>query len=87
MLPILRQIIFLNILSVVEIKDLNALIDNTPFFNQPIKNKQEAYENLVKISINDDYTTGNLLDYLHYQKYHKLIGIDVSRQENTSIPQ
>ena len=74
-------------MSVVEIKDLNALIDNTPFFNQPIKNKQEAYENLVKISINDDYTTGNLLDYLHYQKYHKLIGIDVSRQENTSIPQ
>ena len=71
----------------MEIKDLNALIDNTPFFNQPIKNKQEAYENLVKISINDDYTTGNLLDYLHYQKYHKLIGIDVSRQENTSIPQ
>ena len=87
MLLILRQIIFLNILSVVEIKDLNALIDNTPFFNQPIKNKQEAYENLAKISINDDYTTGNLLDYLHYQKYHKLIGIDVSRQENTSIPQ
>ena len=86
MLLILRQIIFLNILSVVEIKDLNALIDNTPFFNQPIKNKQEAYENLVKISINDDYTTGNLLDYLHYQKY-KLIVIDVSRQENTSIPQ
>ena len=71
----------------MEIKDLNALIDNTPFFNQPIKNKQEAYENLVKISINDDYTTGNLLDYLHYQKYHKLIGIDVSRQENTNIPQ
>ena len=70
----------------MEIKDLNALIDNTPFFNQPIKNKQEAYENLVKISINDDYTTGNLLDYLHYQKY-KLIVIDVSRQENTSIPQ
>ena len=86
MLLILRQIIFLNILSVVEIKDLNALIDNTPFFNQPIKNKQDAYENLVKISINDDYTTGNLLDYLHYQKY-KLIVIDVSRQENTSIPQ
>ena len=70
----------------MEIKDLNALIDNTPFFNQPIKNKQEAYENLVKISINVDYTTGNLLDYLHYQKY-KLIVIDVSRQENTSIPQ
>ena len=27
----------------VEIKDFNALIDNRPFFDQPVKNKQEAY--------------------------------------------
>ena len=27
-----------------EIKDLNALIDNKPFFGQPVKNKQETYE-------------------------------------------
>ena len=32
-------------------------------------------------------TTGNLLDYLHHQKYYKLIGIDLSRQTNTSIAQ
>ena len=31
----------------VEIKDFNALIDNKPFFGQPVKNKQEAYEKLV----------------------------------------
>ena len=36
---------------------------------------------------NDDYTTGNLLDYLYHQKYYKLIGIDLSRQTNMSIPQ
>ena len=36
---------------------------------------------------NNDYTTGNLLDYLYYQKYCKLIGIDLSRQKNTRIPQ
>ena len=25
--------------------------------------------------------------YLYHQRYHKLIGIDLSRQTNTSIPQ
>ena len=53
----------------VEIKDFNALIDNQPSFNQPVKNKQEAYEKLIKMSRNYDYTTGNLLYYLHHQKY------------------
>ena len=37
--------------------------------------------------INDDYTTGNLFDYLHQQNYFQLIDIDWSRQTNTSIPQ
>ena len=27
-----------------EIKDLNALIDNKPFFGQPVRNKQETHE-------------------------------------------
>ena len=36
---------------------------------------------------NDDYKTGNLLDYLYHEKYQKLIGIDLSRQIYTSIPQ
>ena len=35
---------------------------------------------------NSDYTTENLLDYLRHQKYYELIGIDLSRQINTSIP-
>ena len=60
----------------VEIKDFNATIDNNPFFDQP--QKQEAFEKLIEMSRSDDYTTGNLLDYLHHQKYHKL---------NTSNPQ
>ena len=34
----------------VEIKDFNALIGIKPFFDQPIKNKQEAYEKLVEMS-------------------------------------
>ena len=39
------------------------------------------------MSKKDNYTTGNLLDYLHFQRYYKLIGIDLSRQTNASIPQ
>ena len=55
--------------------------------DQPIKNRQEAYETLIEISKNNDYTTGNILDYLYHQKYHKLIDLDLSRQTNTSIPE
>ena len=33
-------------MSLVEIKDFNALLDNEPFFDQPVKNKQGAYEKL-----------------------------------------
>ena len=36
---------------------------------------------------NDDYTTGNLLDYLYRQNYYKLIGTDLSRQTNITILQ
>ena len=39
------------------------------------------------MSRNDDYTVGNLLDFPYHQKYHKLIGINLSRQKNTNIPQ
>ena len=39
------------------------------------------------MSRNNDYTAGYLLDYLYRQKYYKLIGIDLSRQTNTSISQ
>ena len=45
------------------------------------------YEKLIEISRNDDYTTENLLDVSYYQNYYKLIGIDLSRQTNTSISQ
>ena len=38
------------------------------------------------MSRSDGYTTGNLLDYLHHQKYYTLIGIGLSRQANTNIP-
>ena len=35
-------------LPLIAIKDFNALIDNKPFFDQPLKSKYEAYENFSK---------------------------------------
>ena len=65
----------------VKIKIFIALIENKPFFDQPVKNKQEPYEKRIGMWKNDDYTTGNLLDYLYHQKYYKVIGKDLSRQK------
>ena len=34
----------------VEMKDFNVLIDRKPFFEIPIKNKEEAYEAIIEMS-------------------------------------
>ena len=39
------------------------------------------------MSRNNDYATGNLSDYSCHQNYYKIIGIDLSRKINTTIPQ
>ena len=43
-------------MPLVEIKDFNALIDNKPFFDQPVKNKQKVYEKLIAMSRNNECT-------------------------------
>ena len=53
----------------VETKEFNVLIDENPFFEISIKNKEEAYEAIIEISKNNDYTTGNLLDYEYFPKH------------------
>ena len=42
-------------MPLVEIEEFNTLIDNKPFFDKSIKNKQEEYENLVEKSRKYDY--------------------------------
>ena len=73
-------------MSLVESNDFDALIDNKQFFHQPLKNKQEASEKFIKF-LRLFMWNQNLLDYLHYQKYYKLVGIGLSRQTNTSTEQ
>ena len=42
--------------------------------------KEDAYEKVVDMSKNNDYTTGNLLDFAYFKENHKLIEIDLSKQ-------
>ena len=62
-------------------KDFNVIIDKLAFFDLPIRTKEEAYEKIIDISRNNEYTTGNLLDYDYFKKYYKLIAIDLSKQQ------
>ena len=47
----------------IEIKYFNALIDNKPFFWSAENINKKHMEKLVEMLRNNDYTTGNLLDY------------------------
>ena len=57
----------------VEIKDFNVLIDGKSFFDLSAKNEEEACENIIEMSDNNDYTTGNLLDFCYFKDNYKLI--------------
>ena len=50
----------------VTVKDYNVIIDKLAFFDLPIKTEEEAYEKIIDVSRNNEYTTGNLLDYDYF---------------------
>ena len=76
----------------VQITDFNALIDGKSFFDMPIKNGEETFEQIIEMGRNNDYTTGNLLDYEYFSKHYKLIAlskqteIDLSKQTELENP-
>ena len=70
----------------VDIKDLNVLIDRKSFFDLSVKN-EEAYEKIIEMSNNNDYTTGDLLDFAYFKENYKLIAIDLSKQTKLKDPQ
>ena len=59
------------------------MIDRQNFFDRPIKNNSRTYDNIWKIATGqgDDYTTVFLLDYNYFNIYHKMIAIDLSKQQ------
>ena len=72
-----------NYLPNVELKDYNIMINGENFFNQPVKNNKATYENIRKIAAvqGDDYTTACLLDYPYFKDNHKMIAVDLSKQQ------
>ena len=76
-----RKSFFEFYLPKVMVKDFNVIIDKLAFFDLPIKNEEEVYEKIIDISKNNEYTTGDLLDYDYFKKYYKLIAIDLSKQQ------
>ena len=37
------------------------------FFDLSIKNEEATYEKIIEMSKNNDYTTGNLLDFAYFK--------------------
>ena len=71
----------------VRIKDFNVLIDGKSFFGLTVKNEKEKYEKIMDMSNNNDYPTGNLLDFVYLKKNYRLIAIDLNKQNELKYPQ
>ena len=59
------------------------MIDGKNFFDHPVINYKVRYENIRKIAIGqgDNYTNSCLLDYIYFKNYHKMITVDLSKQQ------
>ena len=53
----------------------------------PVKNEEEACEKIIEMSNNNDYTTGNLLDFVYFNENYRLIATDLSKQTKLKDPQ
>ena len=73
--------------SNIRIKDFNVLIDGKIFFDLPVKTEEEIYKKIVEISNNNDYRTGNLLDFVYFRNNYKIIAIDLSKKTKLKDPQ
>ena len=71
----------------VKANDFNVLIDGKSFFDLSVKNDEEAYEKIIDMSNNNDYTTCNLLDFAYFKKHYRLIASDLSEQTKLKDPQ
>ena len=71
----------------VEIRYLNVLVDGKRFLDLPVKNEEEGDKKVLEMGRNNDYTTGNLLDFVYFWKNYKLIAIDLSKQTKLKDPQ
>ena len=66
----------------VEIKYFNVIVDGEPFYEIPIKNKEQTYKAITELIRNDLLRTGNEFNFEYFCEYYKLIAIDVSKQKS-----
>ena len=66
----------------IEIKNYNVILDGkTPFYDIPVRNKEETYKAITELIKNDDYATGDTLNFKYFCDHYKLIAIDLSKQK------
>ena len=51
-----------------------------PFYEIPIKNKEEIYKAITELIRNSNFTTRNSLNYEYFSTHYKLIATDLSKQ-------
>ena len=66
----------------IEIKDCSVIIDGEPFYEIPIKNKEENYKAITELIRNDLLRTGNEFNFDYFSEHYKLIAIDLSKQKS-----
>ena len=66
----------------VEIKDYNVIIHGEPFYEIPIKNKEETYKAITELIRSDILRTGNEFDFDYFCEHYKSIAIDLSKQKS-----
>ena len=67
----------------IDLEKYNVIIDGRNFYDNPIESDIEKYRELKKVMIGkgEDYTTGSLLDFNYFDKYYKLVAVDLSKQK------
>ena len=65
----------------IDLNKYNVIIDGRNFYDNPIESDIEKYRELKKVMIGtgEDYTTGSLLDYNYFNKYYKVVTVDLSK--------
>ena len=57
------------------------MIDRKNFFDHPVKSDMRTHHNIkIAIGPGNDCITGCLLDHNYFNKYYKMIAIDLSKQ-------
>ena len=66
----------------VEIKDYNVIVDGEPFYEIPVKNKEETYKAITELIRNYLLRTGIEFNFEYFCEHYKLIAIDLSKQKS-----